>query len=1015
MSRDSLFAPRRGEEAAKAARRDRRASFECESLEERLLLFNPAGDEMQSLYGDSPWELLDQCCELVGAELASDGHEDDHLDHVLPPPDELIALSSDESDWATDGAIDAAAGSFTIDTTAPLSETFSLNSNLGASHTIYLDFDGHITTGTHWNTSYNGGQDIVTPAYDTDGNTASFSDAELQNIQFIWQRVAEDFMPFDVNVTTADPGYDALTKSGSGDSDWGIRVVVGGSSYDWYGANAGGVARVGSFNYSTDTPTFVFEDQMANGNEKYTAEAISHEVGHTLGLSHDGASGTSYYQGHGGGETGWAPLMGVGYYQNLTQWSKGEYSGATQTQDDLAIITGNNGFGYRVDDHGDSSGAASSLVFSGSSVSGNGIIEQSSDVDFFSFSTDGGSIDLSIDPFVRGPNLDILAELYDAANNLIFSSNPMNLLGAVITTTVPAGQYFLSITGVGQGDPSTGYSDYASLGQYSISGTIAPTSGEFLSVSATDAVKSEGDSGSTGFSFQVSRSGDVSGATTVDYSVAGSSGDAAIAADFFGGVLPSGTVSFAAGEVSKTILVNVAGDAMVEADESFVVLLSNASGSAQLATAQAVGTILNDDAPPPTDVYLAISATDANKAEGDSGLTPFTFTVSRSGAIDLSTSVDFSVVGSGGSAASAADFAAGEASTGSLAFAAGETSKSITVYVAGDTDFEPDETFAVRLSNASGGAQITIAEATGVILNDDAAPVSPGITVSPTSGLTTKENGSTASFSVVLDSQPTDTVVIDVVSLDLTEGRTSTNQLIFTVDNWSSAQTVVVTGVDDADRDGNVDYSVRLTTNSATLGTYASIDPDDVVITNQDDEKGKPGGGGGGGSGGGGGKGNGKGNTKAAAAAFMDESTESVGGFYLTANVWNAAPNGGTRSFASSAALGPTTSSPVFAVPSFGVGLKFEVDADHDAESGASNVHLGKYAQSGAKAAVDQLSNHLDSDATLDWTLLQDDELESSNPYLDDLEFEPDDGEEADAKATTFGRALGKLFAKGGK
>jgi len=163
------------------------------------------------------------------------------------------------------------------------------------------------------------GADIVTAAYNFEGDS-SFTDTELARIQGIWQPVAEDFLPFDVNVTTRDPGSADLAKSGTGDAAWGIRVVIGGNG-SWYNSGAGGVAYVGSFNWSSDAPVFVFEDNLANGHEKYTAEATSHEIGHSLGLSHDGASGTTYYRGHGDGETGWAPIMGVGYYENLTQWS----------------------------------------------------------------------------------------------------------------------------------------------------------------------------------------------------------------------------------------------------------------------------------------------------------------------------------------------------------------------------------------------------------------------------------------------------------------------------------------------------------------------------------------------------------------------------------------------------------------------------------------------------------------------------------------------------------------------
>ena len=149
-----------------------------------------------------------------------------------------------------------------------LAETFHLHSNPGATKTIFLDFTGYTTSGTYWNSSFNNGNDIVTAAYDFDGS-GSFSDAELERIQRIWQRVAEDFAPFDVNVTTADPGAEDLRNTGGADTQWGIRVVIGGN-VSWYGS-AGGVAYLTSFTWSTDTPVFVFEDNLGNGHERYTA------------------------------------------------------------------------------------------------------------------------------------------------------------------------------------------------------------------------------------------------------------------------------------------------------------------------------------------------------------------------------------------------------------------------------------------------------------------------------------------------------------------------------------------------------------------------------------------------------------------------------------------------------------------------------------------------------------------------------------------------------------------------
>ena len=359
----------------------------------------------------------------------------------------------------------------------PLAETFLLHSNPGATKVIYLDFDGHTTSGTWWNQSFNGNQDFTTPAYSFEGDS-SFSDAELERIQFIWERVTEDYLPFEVDVTTEDPGEEALRRRNPRDSDWGVRVVIGGSSYDWFDVGAGGVAYLNTFTNRKDIPAFVFPEQLGNGNEKYVAEAITHEAGHTLGLEHDGDSSEAYYEGHGSGPTGWAPIMGVGYYQELVQWSKGEYPDANQTEDDLAIITSGNGFGYRGDDHGDAIASADALdVISAVALAGEGIIEQNTDLDYFTFTTvDTGAIALTVDPFHRSANLDILATLYDDLGGVIATSNPAEELHADFgLIRLTAGTYYLSVEGTGKDPLGAGYSDYGSLGYYAIALTLMPT------------------------------------------------------------------------------------------------------------------------------------------------------------------------------------------------------------------------------------------------------------------------------------------------------------------------------------------------------------------------------------------------------------------------------------------------------------------------------------------------------------------------------------------------------------
>jgi PKD repeat protein len=304
--------------------------------------------------------------------------------------------------------------------------------------------------------------------------STAFSQAELDNIYSIWQRVAEDYAPFDVDVTTQDPGVEALRKTTSTDAQFGVRVCIGGSSYDWYGAGAGGVAYLNSFTWNSDTPCFVFTAQLGNGSAKYTAEAVSHEAGHTFNLSHDGqvASGTTAAVGYYTGHANWAPIMGVGYYQEVSQWSKGDYPLANNLQDDTAIIAGITG--YRTDAHGDSIVNATPLT--GTSLSASGIIERRADADLFSFRTGAGPVSFSAVPAAPSPNLDLQLALYDGLGNLVTSANPATL-NASLSTTLTQGTYYLAVDGVGTGSPLTAYDDYGSLGQFSLTGSVVPFTG----------------------------------------------------------------------------------------------------------------------------------------------------------------------------------------------------------------------------------------------------------------------------------------------------------------------------------------------------------------------------------------------------------------------------------------------------------------------------------------------------------------------------------------------------------
>ncbi len=344
-------------------------------------------------------------------------------------------------------------------------DVFKLHSLPGASRVIYLDFNGHTTRGTQWNVTKTGGADIVSAPFDMDGNPAAFSAAETDRIKRIWQRVAEDFSPFAINVTTEEPAADALRRIDANDTTYGVRVVISPTS-SWYGS-AGGVAYVGSFLWNSDTPAFVFADRLGPNHEKYVAEAISHETGHTFGLSHDGKSdGTSYYAGHGS----WAPIMGVGYYKPVTQWSRGEYASANNLEDDYAKISANGG-PVSTDDYGNDLTTAEPLA--GPSVLTYGLIESRTDVDVFRLACGSGAVSFSAaGPSVES-NVDLKLELLSATGVVLASSDPTGL-SASVSVTVAAGTYYLRLQGVGAGDAvTTGYSDYGSIGEYRLSGSFA--------------------------------------------------------------------------------------------------------------------------------------------------------------------------------------------------------------------------------------------------------------------------------------------------------------------------------------------------------------------------------------------------------------------------------------------------------------------------------------------------------------------------------------------------------------
>ncbi|MFD0805202.1 fibronectin type III domain-containing protein [Nocardioides caeni] len=374
---------------------------------------------------------------------------------------------------------------------ASLSSAFSLHSKPGAPRVVHLDFDGGVLLAANSWVTY-GLSTLLVPGWSLDGS-ASFSDAEKRIILEVWARVAEDYAPFDIDVTTEEPPLGDLWRSTSNDQRYGTRVAFSTGSRiqaDICNGACGGIAWIGTFDAITSgetrSPAWVFPSSLGN-RAKSMAEAASHEVGHNLGLSHDGTTSSSYY----GGTSLWGPLMGSPYSSGVSQWSKGDYSRADNHEDDYAVMLAN-GAGVRDDEAGASVETAVPLA---NLPGGRGYITSRSDVDWLTVEDCTRTVQVEANPASVGPNLDIKIELRSATGAVISSAAPetvrtssgiSGLAASLQSTVTPGGPYYVTVSGVGSlpgggGTWSGGYDDYGSMGSYDLQvagcdgGVVTPT------------------------------------------------------------------------------------------------------------------------------------------------------------------------------------------------------------------------------------------------------------------------------------------------------------------------------------------------------------------------------------------------------------------------------------------------------------------------------------------------------------------------------------------------------------
>jgi hypothetical protein len=363
----------------------------------------------------------------------------------------------------------------------PLDQTFALHSLPGSQHTIYLDFDGYtLAAGGFW-TSGGGGMTAGTfDGFSLDSDPA-FSDAEKELIQQVWQITAEKYAPFDIDVTTQDAGAAAYNRNGAGDPTYGDHVVFTddpNAVNQACSGNCAGVAVVGGFDEPSDNsdelePAWVFTSKTYDA-PALIAHTAAHEIGHTLGLHHDGVTGgPEYYDGQGN----WFPLMGSSI-NAVGQFSKGEYPLANNTEDDLAVIA-SYGAPLRADDYGNTTGTAANLGAL-SSYTLDGVIGSSADKDVFKVTRACvGDLTAAASGIGEGQAVDLAVTVLDSGGASLTSDDPpsdqdgswphkpIGLDASATVTGAAAGTYYVQVDGVGRLTPTTGgYSDYASIGNY---------------------------------------------------------------------------------------------------------------------------------------------------------------------------------------------------------------------------------------------------------------------------------------------------------------------------------------------------------------------------------------------------------------------------------------------------------------------------------------------------------------------------------------------------------------------
>lgn len=291
------------------------------------------------------------------------------------------------------------------------------------------------------------------------------------------------------------------------------------------------------------------------------------------------------------------------------------------------------------------------------------------------------------------------------------------------------------------------------------------------------------------------------------------------------GIVSPGSLTFTPGNwnLAQTVTVTGQDDFVDDGDQTYTILTSSSS----------------DDP-----LYDAIDPADRNVTNIDNDGAGITITPPTGTTTEAGGTASFTIVLNSQPLSNvtigftSSDLTEGDVTTAAVVFtpATWNTPQPLTDLVMGVDDAvdDGDQAYTIIVSVSSGDAGyngIPVAPILMTNTDDDTA----GITVTPTSGLETTEASGEASFTVVLDSEPTNNVTIALTSSDVTEGLPDQTLLTFTPGNWDSAQTVTITGQNDFVDDDDQPYSI-ITTASSMDPLYQQINPADVSVINRDDD-----------------------------------------------------------------------------------------------------------------------------------------------------------------------------------